>query len=107
MPTFTRRSFVAQLSTITLASPFASYATSLNNNPEYVLADRNAGKVRGIRERGVTIFKGIPYAGQASGDYRFRQAAPVKKWSGVRDALDLGAPAMHVTNLLLLKIVFS
>jgi para-nitrobenzyl esterase len=53
------------------------------------------GKVRGMRDAGVNIFKGIPYAGKVSGERRFRQPAELEPWSGVRDALSLGAPAIQ------------
>jgi para-nitrobenzyl esterase len=53
------------------------------------------GKIRGTRHEGVTIFKGIPYAGRVSGDRRFRRPAELQPWRGVRDALQLGAPAIQ------------
>jgi para-nitrobenzyl esterase len=53
------------------------------------------GKLRGLRENGVNIFKGVPYAGQVSGDRRFRRPAALEPWTGVRDALQLGAPAIQ------------
>ncbi len=53
------------------------------------------GKIRGARHEGVTIFKGIPYAGRVSGDRRFRRPAESQPWTGVRDALHLGAPAIQ------------
>ncbi len=53
------------------------------------------GKIRGFREEGVNIFKGIPYAGRTSGDRRFRQPAELEPWAGVRDAAQLGAPAIQ------------
>ena len=53
------------------------------------------GKLRGIREKGINIFKGIPYAGSVSGDRRFRRPADLNPWKGVRDALQLGAPAIQ------------
>ena len=60
-----------------------------------VTAETAYGKVRGIRELGVNIFKGIPYAGSVSGANRFGRPAPLTPWSGVRDALQLGTPAMQ------------
>jgi para-nitrobenzyl esterase len=57
------------------------------------------GKIRGFREEGVNIFKGIPYAGRTSGDRRFRYPAEFEPWSGVRDALQLGAPAIQPPRL--------
>jgi para-nitrobenzyl esterase len=53
------------------------------------------GKIRGLRNEGVNIFKGIPYAGRVSGDRRFRRPSKLEPWSGVRDALQLGAPAIQ------------
>lgn len=53
------------------------------------------GKIKGIREGGVNIFKGIPYAGKVSGDRRFRRPAELKPWTGVREAFQLGAPAIQ------------
>jgi len=53
------------------------------------------GKIRGLRDEGVNIFKGIPYAGRVSGDRRFRPPAVLEPWSGVRDALQFGAPAIQ------------
>ena len=53
------------------------------------------GKIRGIRAEGVNIFKGIPYAGPVSGDRRFRRPAELAPWTGVREAAQLGAPAIQ------------
>src|SRR5512139_3193777 len=62
---------------------------------ETVEAEISHGKIRGARIEGVDIFKGIPYAGRVSGDRRFRRAAELEPWSGVRDALQFGAPAIQ------------
>ena len=62
---------------------------------DFVTTETSFGKLRGRRERGVNIFQGIPYAGQASGAYRFRRPAALQPWTGVRDALQLGAPALQ------------
>ena len=53
------------------------------------------GKLRGVREAGVSIFRGVPYAGRVSGDRRFRRPAPLEPWTGVRDALRLGPPSIQ------------
>ena len=44
------------------------------------------GKLRGVTDDGVNIFKGIHYARAA----RFQPPQPVEAWSGIRDALALG-----------------
>jgi para-nitrobenzyl esterase len=53
------------------------------------------GKVRGVRQDGLAIFKGIPYAGSPGGAYRFKPAPKLKPWSGVRDATRYGAQAIQ------------
>lgn len=61
----------------------------------FVETETTFGKLRGSREAGVNIFKGIPYGGQISGEHRFRRPAPLQPWAGVRDALTLGPPAIQ------------
>ena len=49
------------------------------------------GSVRGSAlSDGGAVFKGIPYAQPPLADLRWRQPAPVKPWSGVRDAVQFG-----------------
>ena len=52
-----------------------------------------SGAVRGSLANGVARFLGIPYAAAPFGANRFRPAQPHAGWSGVRDALELGATA--------------
>jgi para-nitrobenzyl esterase len=61
----------------------------------FLEAETAYGKVRGRREEGVSIFLGIPYGGRVSGEYRFRRPAELQPWVGVRDALELGPPAIQ------------
>jgi para-nitrobenzyl esterase len=62
---------------------------------EFVDIEITHGKIRGIRTEGINIFKGIPYGGSVSGNRRFRRPAPLEPWTGVREALQLGAPAIQ------------
>ena len=59
------------------------------------------GQVRGIDTdvAGVTLFKGIPYAGSTAGANRFRAAQPVKPWEGVKLADKWGDQALQDVNL--------
>jgi len=87
-----RRQFVYQAvlgmgSVMTLSSAGYSYE---NHNVNGVIAKTVNGKIRGIRDNGVNIFKGIPYAGRVSGDRRFARPAPAEPWKGIRDVLQLG-----------------
>jgi para-nitrobenzyl esterase len=81
LPALAARSQTVSPSTIPIA-PFA-------------VAETTAGRVRGGTARGALCFKGIPYAGSVSGANRFKAPPPVVPWTGVRDALRLGAPTLQ------------
>src|SRR5437660_1097086 len=61
----------------------------------HVVVETANGKVRGGHSRGALAFKGIPYAGSVTGANRFKAAPPVESWTGIRDALALGTPAVQ------------
>ncbi|MFJ5727497.1 carboxylesterase/lipase family protein [Streptomyces paradoxus] len=44
------------------------------------------GALRGRYERGVAVFRGVPYAAPPFGPRRFRPPVPLPPWDGVRDA---------------------
>src|SRR4051795_11059667 len=91
-----RRKFLGQLSVITAAVTLPKFASfSVLGEDDFVIAEASEGKLRGIKKDGVCLFKGIPYAGRLSGDRRFKRPAPLKPWTGVRDALQLGAPCIQ------------
>ena len=50
-----------------------------------VATTRN-GKVRGVSDNGVLIFRGVPYGASTAGPNRFRAPQPVASWRGIRDA---------------------
>jgi para-nitrobenzyl esterase len=60
---------------------------------EYVEVVTGHGRLRGSRQSGLVTFKGIPYGGPVSGANRFKAAPPLQPWTGVKDALQLGAPS--------------
>ncbi|WP_245757615.1 carboxylesterase/lipase family protein [Amycolatopsis xylanica] len=51
-----------------------------------------AGKLRGTRESGVAVFRGIPFAEPPVGELRFGPPEKAKPWDGVREAAEFGAP---------------
>lgn len=49
-------------------------------------ARTTAGDVTGVREAGIAVYKGIPFAAPPLGQLRWRAPAPVEPWAGARDA---------------------
>ena len=50
------------------------------------------GVLRGSREAGLAVFRGIPYAEPPVGALRFAAPRPVRGWAGVRSAVSYGPP---------------
>jgi para-nitrobenzyl esterase len=50
----------------------------------------STGKIEGETDRGVLVFRGIPYAAPPTGDLRLRGPKPPAPWAGVRDAKEFG-----------------
>lgn len=91
-----RRTFLTRASLATGALALPKYSFSLiPSYAESIETDTSYGKIRGVRTEGVNIFKGIPYAGKASGENRFKRPDKLMPWTGVRDALNLGAPSIQ------------
>ncbi|MFH8497770.1 carboxylesterase/lipase family protein [Streptomyces coeruleorubidus] len=51
-----------------------------------------AGAVRGLREEGLAVFRGIPFAAPPVGEARFMAPRPAHAWDGIRDAYAFGPP---------------
>ncbi|MEU7133556.1 carboxylesterase family protein [Streptomyces sp. NPDC046261] len=50
------------------------------------------GTVRGRTEKGLAVFRGIPYARPPVGELRFAAPQPPPSWDGTRDAVEFGPP---------------
>ena len=71
---------VAGTSTITLAQ---------SKTP---ITPTESGDLSGVREGGLSVYKGVPFAAPPVGDLRWRPPAPVTPWTDIREA-DAFAPA--------------
>ena len=63
-----------------------------SNGTSALLVRVEGGRVEGVEENGITVFKGIPFAAPTVGDLRWKLPHPVKRWKGVLKA-DRFAPA--------------
>jgi para-nitrobenzyl esterase len=64
-----------------------------------IVVETASGRVRGTTERGVNVFKGIPYAAPPLGPLRWQAPQEVTPWSGVRDAASYGNMAIQAENV--------
>ena len=89
---FTRREFLKHISALTVSGGL--FLDDLRaQDAEFVIAETDFGKIRGVDNNGIKIFKGIPYGASTAGSNRFMAPAEPADWSGVRDALAYGHSA--------------
>ncbi|NJB70212.1 para-nitrobenzyl esterase [Saonia flava] len=97
----TRREFIKKMGACStslmlpgILFPFTSFYGNRGTS-NWVTTEINTGKIRGIRNDGVSVFIGIPYAGKVSGNRRFRKPGVMSAWTGIRDTYELEAPAIQ------------
>ncbi|AOR37261.1 carboxylesterase [Streptomyces fodineus] len=56
--------------------------------------------MRGLREAGLSVFRGIPFAEPPVGAARFQAPRPPRPWDGVREAYAFGPPPPQETGFL-------
>lgn len=80
-----------------LAVPALAFPAILRGAmPDAPVATCAQGRLKGVVENGVLVFKGVPYAGQVSGPgRRFLAPPPPESWTGIRDASQLGPAALQ------------
>lgn len=88
-----RRTFLATGAAVGLALGAGPGARAAEAD---LIATLKSGKVRGLNERGVVGFKGIPYGADTSGAARFLPPKPPTPWTGVRDTVAWGPNAPQV-----------
>ena len=87
-----RREFLKYLSALSLSGAVVLPGLGAQEQ-SFVVAETAFGKIRGVDNGGIKVFKGIPYGADTSGANRFMPPAEPADWSGVRDALAYGHSA--------------
>ena len=89
---YTRRNFLKHISALAVSGGVFLYDLNAQET-KFVVAETAFGKIRGVDNNGIRIFKGIPYGANTAGANRFMPPAEPGDWSGVRDALAYGHSA--------------
>jgi para-nitrobenzyl esterase len=89
-----RRAFMRRAAYLLAATHTARWpgvASAADGEP--VVVDTSAGKIRGVVNRDVSTFKGVPYGESTAGKNRFMPPVKMPAWPGTRDATSFGPTA--------------
>src|SRR5690606_38161231 len=62
------------------------------------VVDASIGKIEGLSQGALNVFKGIPYAQPPIGELRWKPPVPVAPWSGVKMAQTFGDACIQPTR---------
>jgi para-nitrobenzyl esterase len=93
-----RRSTLKGLAYVTAAGLTPAFSRAVRAAPVDPIVETKYGKLRGLTQDGVHIFKGVRYGASTAGANRFMPPRPVTPWSGVQDALAFGNSAPQLAE---------
>src|SRR5580765_5389486 len=88
-----RRTFVKQSALLVAGLHASRWLRLASADTPTVVAPTSSGRVRGVVNEGVNVFKGIPYGASTAGKNRFMPPVKPTAWTDVRDALEYGPTA--------------
>ena len=68
--------------------------------PKYPILTVEGGRIQGVQTetKGVTVYKGIPFAAPPVGELRWKEPQPVVPWDGIKVMDTFGAPAWQAKH---------
>ncbi|HTR38809.1 MAG TPA: carboxylesterase/lipase family protein [Bryobacteraceae bacterium] len=85
-----RRGFMQQASLLVAGPAALVLGRARGAETGFIVGETAFGKIRGVENQGIKIFKGVPYGANTAGENRFMPPSDPAKWAGVRDALHYG-----------------
>ena len=73
-----------------------SLAATIATKTDSPAVDTTAGKVRGVVNNGVHVFRGVPYGASTAGANRFMPPRKPEPWTGIRNAYENGHTAVQI-----------
>ncbi|HUA21559.1 MAG TPA: carboxylesterase/lipase family protein [Bryobacteraceae bacterium] len=90
-PKIDRRSFLGGTAAGALLGSAQAWAGTGKSGSAGPVVETKAGKLRGVALEKCVAFKGVSYGASTAGAGRFQPPRKLEPWSGVKDALELGA----------------
>lgn len=79
---------------------YAQQGIAKNDNikPAAAVVETKQGQLQGTEEKGVAVWRGIPYAKAPVGELRFRAPQAPEKWEGIKQATEFGPIASQMKS---------
>jgi para-nitrobenzyl esterase len=92
-----RRAFVRRAAHLLAAAQASRWLSLASAADAPVIVATAGGRIRGVVNRDISTFKGIPYGASTAGRNRFMPPVKMPAWTGTRDATMFGPTAPQAT----------
>ena len=73
-----------------------AFANTIAAKTDSPAVETTSGKVRGVTNNGVHVFRGLPYGASTAGANRFMPPRKPEPWTGIRNAYENGHTAPQI-----------